>query len=104
MTRAALVVGAGRGIGLGCARALASAGYSVAMADRDVSGLPPESAHEGGGFVTTHQVDVSDPDQVERLIAEVVQAHGHLDVVVNTAGMLLVRPALETDAASWDQV
>ena len=104
MTRAALVVGAGRGIGLGCAQALIGAGYSVALADRDVSGLGSMTSSSPGGLVTTHQVDVSDAEQVERLIAEVRGAHDHLDVVVNTAGMLLVRPALETDATSWDQV
>jgi 2,3-dihydro-2,3-dihydroxybenzoate dehydrogenase len=103
MTRAALIVGAGRGIGLACARALAGAGYSVALADRDVSGLQSEASSHPG-FVTTHQVDVSEAGQVERLIAEVLEAHDHLDVVVNAAGMLLVRPALETDATSWDQV
>jgi 2,3-dihydro-2,3-dihydroxybenzoate dehydrogenase len=103
MTRAALVVGAGRGIGLACARALGGAGYSVALADRDVSGLG-SVASSSSELVTTHQVDVSDADQVEGLIAEVVAAHGHLDVVVNTAGRLLVRPALETDASSWDEV
>ena len=104
MTRAALVVGAGRGIGLGCARALVDAGYSVALADRDVSGLGSAAATTPAALVTTHEVDVSDSEQVERLVAEVVEAHGQLDVVVNTAGMLLVRPALETDADSWDQV
>jgi 2,3-dihydro-2,3-dihydroxybenzoate dehydrogenase len=102
MTRTALVVGAGRGIGLGCARALANAGYSVAMADRDLSGLTSGSPVPGS--VTTHQVDVSESDQVERLIAEVIDAHGHLDVVVNAAGTLLVQPALETTVDAWDRV
>lgn len=104
MTRTALVVGAGRGIGLACARALAGAGYAVALADRDTSGLKAEGSRSDGARVTTHEVDVSNADQVERLIADVREAHDHLDVVVNTAGMLLVRPALETDATSWDQV
>lgn len=104
MTRTALVVGAGRGIGLACARALSGAGYSVALADRDIGGLQGEAADSAGARRTTHQVDVSNADQVERLIADVRKAHGQLDVVVNTAGMLLVRPALETDSNSWDQV
>jgi 2,3-dihydro-2,3-dihydroxybenzoate dehydrogenase len=104
MTRAALVVGAGRGIGLACARALIGEGYSVAMADRDVSSIGPMASSSAGELVTTHQVDVSDSEQVEHLIADVVKAHDHLDVVVNTAGRLLVRPALETDGSSWDQV
>jgi 2,3-dihydro-2,3-dihydroxybenzoate dehydrogenase len=104
MTRTALVVGAGRGIGLGCARALIGAGYSVALADRDVSGLGSAAPASPAALVTTHAVDVSNVEQVERLFAEVTAAHGRLDVVVNTAGMLLVRPALETDASSWDQV
>lgn len=104
MTRTALVVGAGRGIGLACARALVEAGYAVAMADRDTKGLKAEGPASSGARITTHQVDVSNAEQVERLITEVSEAHDHIDVVVNTAGMLLVRPALETDASSWDQV
>ena len=103
MSRTALVTGAGRGIGLACARALASAGYSVALADLDVSGIRSE-ASTSGRLMTTHQVDVSDADQVDRLVDQVLQAHDRIDVVVNTAGVLLVRPALETDVASWDQV
>jgi len=104
MTRTALVVGAGRGIGNGCARALADAGYAVALADRDVSRLRSPAAVPLPGFTTIHEVDVSDADQVERLMADVREAHGRLDAVVNAAGILLVRPALETDAPAWDQV
>jgi 2,3-dihydro-2,3-dihydroxybenzoate dehydrogenase len=104
MTRTALVVGAGRGIGFACARALAEAGYAVAMADRDTAGIKLDGFGSGGARVTTHQVDVSNAEQVERLITEVSEAHDHIDVVVNTAGMLLVRPALETDVSSWDKV
>jgi 2,3-dihydro-2,3-dihydroxybenzoate dehydrogenase len=103
MARTALVAGAGRGIGLACARTFAGAGYSVAIADRDISGLRSESFGETS-LVTTHQIDVSEASQVERLFEAVLAAHHNIDVVVNAAGMLLVRPALETDARAWDEV
>jgi 2,3-dihydro-2,3-dihydroxybenzoate dehydrogenase len=103
MVRSALVAGGGRGIGLACAHALADAGYSVAIADRDLSGLKRER-FASGSLVTTHEVDIADPAQVDGLFDSVMKDHRRLDVAVNAAGKLLVRPALETDADAWDDV
>lgn len=76
--RVALVTGGTRGIGLGITRALLDAGATVVTCSR--SDVTPVAG-------TTHHVcDVRDPDAVQALVADVVAAHGSLDVLVNNAG------------------
>jgi 2,3-dihydro-2,3-dihydroxybenzoate dehydrogenase len=97
--RVALVVGAAGGIGSACVDAFATAGAVVAAADLEAPAVAlPGTPH------TAHALDVSDPASVERTIAEVVEAHGRLDVVVVVAGTLHVRSALETAVEDWDRV
>lgn len=101
--RVALVVGAGRGIGFACAEALADAGAVVAVAD--VVGPAAEAASSGiGRGATAHAVDVSDAAAVTALVDEVVAVHGRLDVVVDAAGVLAVRPFLELPVEEWDGI
>ncbi len=87
--RAALITGGGQGVGQGIARALAAAGADIAIAQRRVD----EGKREAEWLRETHgvralalQVDVTQPEQIERMIAEVVDRLGRLDVLVNNAG------------------
>jgi NAD(P)-dependent dehydrogenase (short-subunit alcohol dehydrogenase family) len=98
--RVALITGAAGGIGLACVEAFANAGAAVAAADLaslDVAGTGT------GCNMTTHQVDVSDPASVDRLVAEVVAAHGRIDAFVNAAAILEVQPFLELTLDSWER-
>ena len=94
--KVALVTGAGSagGIGFACARALRDLGATVAVAatsDR-IHDRASELGGAGKGFIA----DLTDPAQVERLIAEVTDAVGPIDVLVNNAGMTSV-----TDEEDW---
>lgn len=89
--RVALVTGAASGIGAEVASALAAQGAVVAGADLS----------EVTGCASSHRVDVSDPDAAEACVAEVVSRHGTLDVLVNSAGIALLSPALELGTADW---
>lgn len=81
--RVALVTGGTRGVGLGIAVGLLTAGADVVVCGR----TPPEEPITGGartaGFVTA---DVRDADQVSGLFSEIASRFGRLDVAVNNAG------------------
>ncbi len=84
----ALVTGASQGIGLGVAVALAEAGASVAFNYRDQPGeatAAVDKIKSAGGRAVLLKGDVAHQDQVERLVAETVQAFGRLDIAVSNA-------------------
>ena len=77
--RVVLVTGGSRGIGRGIAERFAQAGATVVVCGR----TEPEALPEGVSFLPA---DVRDAEQVDGLVASVVDRHGGLDVVVNNAG------------------
>ncbi|MEM1387864.1 MAG: SDR family oxidoreductase [Pseudomonadota bacterium] len=84
MSKIALVTGGGSGIGRACALALAEAGYTVVVTGRRQAALDAVVAEMGGGAAIS--CDVTEPGQVDRLFAQVKEAHGRLDVLFNNAG------------------
>jgi NAD(P)-dependent dehydrogenase (short-subunit alcohol dehydrogenase family) len=95
--RNALVTGAQRGIGAAIARRLTAAGARAWVNAVEELGRARELASELGSEAV--EADVSDPDQVERMLAEI----GPLDVLVNNAADQTYQPILETDAGTWDR-
>jgi 3-oxoacyl-[acyl-carrier protein] reductase len=91
--RIALVTGASRGIGRATAIALATSGHRVAVGYVQDDEGAAKTAAEVGGLVV--QIDVSDPESVDRAIGEVEAALGNISVLVNNGGVtedgLLVR-------------
>lgn len=77
--RVALVTGGARGVGRGITQRFLDAGATVVICGR----TEPESLPDGVSFVAA---DVREPDQVDALVAEIVAAHGRLDIAVNNAG------------------
>jgi NAD(P)-dependent dehydrogenase (short-subunit alcohol dehydrogenase family) len=105
MMRAALVTGAGSGIGASTARALAADGTAVALAGRRRDPLEEvaEQIGENGGRAVVLTGDVSRPEDAERIVAEAVDAFGGMQVVVNNAGAIRRGRRLhELDLATWD--
>ncbi len=80
----ALVTGANRGIGRETARQLAGRGYHVIVSARD-----PDKAREAAEAIGGRplELDVSDPASIERAAAQMREDPGHLDVLVNNAGV-----------------
>jgi NAD(P)-dependent dehydrogenase (short-subunit alcohol dehydrogenase family) len=83
--RAAIVTGAGSGIGRAVALALLGDGYRVALAGRRRELLEETARLGGGGLVVP--TDVTDPAQVAALFAAAKEAFGRLDVLFNNAGI-----------------
>ena len=82
--RVAIVTGASSGFGARFTRVLAAAGATVVAAARRVERLEELAAEVPG--VTPIGCDVTDPAQVEALVARTVELHGRIDIVVNNAG------------------
>jgi NAD(P)-dependent dehydrogenase (short-subunit alcohol dehydrogenase family) len=87
--KTAIITGAGQGIGLACAEALAEAGARVIIADRDSAAAKSASDHLGGkGYQTEMAVmDVTDSHRVAELADNLVARHGRVDILVNNAGI-----------------
>lgn len=87
--KVALITGGSRGIGAATVRALAQAGYAVAFSYRarqDEADRLCASLQAAGHSVRAFTCDVGDALQCERLIDDVMAAHGRIDVLVNNAG------------------
>jgi len=85
----ALVSGANRGIGRETVRQLAAKGYSVFLGARDegkARSAAAELAAEGGDVRPLH-LDVSQPESIDKAAARLVDEPGHLDLLVNNAGI-----------------
>lgn len=97
-----LVTGASRGIGAAIASDLARLGARLVVhfatskdrAEQVVAQL------DGAGHAVL-QGDLADPSIADKLISDVVQNHGRLDVLVNNAGIFTPHPPLEVNAAEW---
>ena len=87
--RVAVVTGASSGIGRATSLLLAQRGCRLAISDVDASGLEETRRliEAQGGQVTTHIVDVSKRDQMQRFVDEVLAAHGGVNILVNNAGV-----------------
>lgn len=82
------LTGAASGIGREIAFQLTRTGASVAMADIDALALRSTAQQCASASTHTHELDVADPDAVERFAADTVEQFGRVDAVINVAGVL----------------
>jgi len=101
-----VVTGASSGIGRAAALALGNEGAKVVVAARRETLLTDLAAKiaASGGQAFAVPVDVTDRDQVHRLIERTVRRWGHIDVVVANAGIWQRSPVEETDDRIWHAV
>ncbi len=101
----AVVTGAGRGIGEGVAKVLASAGASVVCAARrthEIDAVAKEIVAQNGKAIAV-TTDVTDDDALEHLARRAIDEFGGLDIWVNNAGgSPLQVPLMELPRAEWD--
>ena len=104
--RVAVVTGASSGLGVAFARAIAEAGGIVALAARRSDRLADVAAElrAEGYRVGTYQTDIVDPAQCQGLVDGVMEEFGHIDVLVNNAGLGTAHPALRETPEQFRQV
>jgi 2-deoxy-D-gluconate 3-dehydrogenase len=104
--QAALVTGAGRGLGAAMATALAAAGADVALLDRDAPSTTTERAikEKYGVRTVCLTADLSNRAEADGVIPAALDALGRLDIVVNNAGIIRRAPAVSYGDEDWDAV
>lgn len=95
--KVAIVTGAGRGIGRAIAEALHAEG-AVTIATSRAASDPTF------GPIEYAQLDVADEADWQRVVDDVLERHGHIDVLVNNAGIIAYEPLHELSVADWQSV
>ncbi len=102
----AVVTGGGSGIGRAVALAFARLGAIVAIIDRDAEAGAEVAAEisESGGRSAAYALDVTDAAEVDSVFADIGERHGRIDVLVNSAGIAIRKPAVELPIEDWERV
>ena len=106
LKKVAVVTGGGRSIGAAIVKRFAAEGAKVVIADileKDAQSLAEEIG-KAGGEACAVRADISDPAQVDSMVAETVRRFGSLDILVNNAGIGLTKRFLDTTLTEWERV
>ena len=104
--RVAIVTGGGRGLGRTIALGLADHGADVAVVSRTIEQVERVAGEIRGmgRKALALQVDTSRKTDVDRMVARTLETWGRIDVLVNNAGIDIIKPAVDYAEAEWDQI
>ena len=118
----ALVTGGGTGIGKAVVAMLVREGARVAIngvdfvktdanqfESKNIGGFTAaknyaEELKKKGHDVASIEADITNPEQVDQMIADVIKTYGQLDILINAAGVIIQKFASETEEAEWDSI
>lgn len=100
--KVALVTGAASGIGLAIAHDFARQGVRVTLSDINVAGGQAAVAEMSGARFAA--ADITNSEDLERLVHETIAAEGRIDILVNNAGIQHVAPIVEFPVEKWRQI
>ena len=104
--KVAIVTGATRGIGQAISQAYAAAGIKVAVVSRSAADCEQaaQSINEAGGDAMAAPCDVTQVAAFRKVVEQVVEYWGRLDIMVNNAGTAITCKAIDLSEAEWDRV
>ncbi len=99
-----LITGGGTGLGAETAQMLASKGAKIAVAARRRGKLDEVASRisSSGGKAKGYELDVANKDQFKSVVDAVTSDFGRLDVLINNAGLMPIRPMAEVNTDEWD--
>ena len=89
VNKVALVTGANRGMGLETCRELAAKGYRVLLGSRNLEAGIEAAQSLNSDLVEPVKLDVTSLDDIDALAKHIDSSHGHLDVLINNAGIMI---------------
>jgi NADP-dependent 3-hydroxy acid dehydrogenase YdfG len=98
-----VVTGASSGLGEASVRSLARSGAKIVLGARRIERLEAIARDLGLDRDAAVQTDVTDFEQVKRLVYHAIQRHGRLDVIVNNAGVMPLSPLERVKVKEWDR-
>ncbi len=103
--KVAVITGGANGIGYVTAKTFKNEGASIVIVDRDaeMAAKVVKEIEEEGGKAIAVAVDLTVPEDREKIFAEAVNAFGKVDILINNAGWGCKLPFLDTDIASVDR-
>jgi len=104
--RVAIVTGGGGEIGRAIALGLAQSGVKVAVVDisDEHARITVKEIKELGKYAKAYNVDVSDSRSVDRITEQIHQDFGYIDILINSAGIGIHKPAQEMSDDDWSKV
>ncbi len=100
-----IVTGSAKGIGWGIAKVFVQEGAKVAVVDWDetTGKKTAEEFRNAGGQAIYIKCDVSNEDEVKAMIQSVLDEYGHIDFLVNNAGVGVYKTVLDATSEDWDR-
>jgi meso-butanediol dehydrogenase / (S,S)-butanediol dehydrogenase / diacetyl reductase len=103
--KVAIITGGAKGIGLGIAQRFHQENYQVIILDRDKTTLQEcETQLKGKNQYSFFLCDVSNPQQVKEVFDEIIAQFGHIDALVNNAGVAVFKQVEEVTFQDWSDV
>ena len=100
-----VITGGARGIGEGICKIFCNEGATVALWDVLEEGqTTADSISADGGSIFFQKVDVTSQDSVDSAVANIIDNHGKIDVLINNAGIIRDRSILKMTREEWDMV
>ena len=104
--KVAVVTGGARGIGFAIAETLASYGADIVLVDRlhDELGTAQKAIEELGRRALTIEADLTKVAEIQSMAEKAAAAFGHLDILVNCAGINIQQMAVDVTEEAWDKI
>lgn len=99
-----LLTGASQGIGRSLAKLYVTNGAKVALIARNKNSLETIREELGNENVAIFPFDVTITKQIPKMVKQVYEHFGAIDVLVNNAGKIITKPAIEFSEIEWDEV